>query len=91
MKTIDGTARKGEDYVPINEIITFEPHQREKQVITAFIENYNYNTFLGVFLVVFTFFKLAIPFVQAHFLLDLCFRMQHKLGGAFTLDDTATY
>lgn len=32
MKTIDGTARRGEDYVPINEIITFEPQQREKQV-----------------------------------------------------------
>lgn len=32
VQTIDGTARRGEDYVPINEIITFEEGQREKQV-----------------------------------------------------------
>ena len=30
--TIDGTARRGEDYVPINEIITFEKNQCEQQV-----------------------------------------------------------
>ncbi|XP_054286263.1 sodium/calcium exchanger 2-like isoform X1 [Macrosteles quadrilineatus] len=39
VKTIDGTARKGEDYVPINEIITFEPHQREKQVIVEIVND----------------------------------------------------
>ncbi|XP_046660345.1 sodium/calcium exchanger 3-like isoform X1 [Homalodisca vitripennis] len=39
VKTIDGTARRGEDYVPINEIITFEPQQREKQVIVEIVND----------------------------------------------------
>lgn len=30
--TIDGTARTGEDYIAINEIVTFEKNQREQQV-----------------------------------------------------------
>ncbi|KAK9503028.1 hypothetical protein O3M35_011682 [Rhynocoris fuscipes] len=39
VQTIDGTARKIEDYVPINEIITFEPKQREKQIIVEIVDD----------------------------------------------------
>ncbi|XP_024080848.1 sodium/calcium exchanger 2-like isoform X3 [Cimex lectularius] len=39
VQTIDGTARKIEDYVPINEIITFEPGQKEKQVIVEIVND----------------------------------------------------
>ena len=36
METIDGSAVEGEDYEPVNEILTFEPHEREKEVILIF-------------------------------------------------------
>ncbi|XP_073997281.1 sodium/calcium exchanger Calx-like isoform X2 [Rhodnius prolixus] len=39
IQTIDGTARRIEDYIPINEIITFEPKQREKQVIVEIVDD----------------------------------------------------
>jgi hypothetical protein len=32
VETIDGSAVEGEDYEPLNEILTFEPHEREKEV-----------------------------------------------------------
>ena len=31
METIDGSAVEGEDYEPVNEILTFEPREREKE------------------------------------------------------------
>ncbi len=33
VETIDGSAVEGEDYEPIDEILTFEPNEREKEVI----------------------------------------------------------
>ena len=32
METIDGSANEGEDYIAINETLTFEPFQKEKEV-----------------------------------------------------------
>jgi Calx-beta domain len=32
IETIDGTANAMEDYLPINEIVTFAPKEREKKV-----------------------------------------------------------
>ena len=32
VETIDGSAVEGEDYQPVNEILTFEPLEREKEV-----------------------------------------------------------
>ena len=32
VETIDGSANEGEDYHAINEVLTFEPLEREKQV-----------------------------------------------------------
>ncbi len=32
VETIDGSAVEGEDYQPVNEILTFEPHEREKEI-----------------------------------------------------------
>uniref|UniRef100_A0A1B6E8E5 Calx-beta domain-containing protein n=1 Tax=Clastoptera arizonana TaxID=38151 RepID=A0A1B6E8E5_9HEMI len=39
VKSIDGTARRGEDYIAINEILTFEEHQKEKQVIVEIVND----------------------------------------------------
>ncbi|XP_075224296.1 sodium/calcium exchanger Calx-like isoform X1 [Lycorma delicatula] len=39
VQTIDGTAVRGEDYVPINEVLTFEENQREKQVIVEIVND----------------------------------------------------
>ncbi|XP_039284888.1 sodium/calcium exchanger 2 isoform X1 [Nilaparvata lugens] len=39
VESIDGTAVRGEDYVAINEIITFEENQREKQVIVEIMDD----------------------------------------------------
>ena len=33
VETIDGSANEGEDYQAINEVLTFEPHETEKEVI----------------------------------------------------------
>ena len=33
METIDGSANEGEDYIAVNEILTFEPYETEKEVI----------------------------------------------------------
>ena len=35
VETIDGSANEGEDYVAINETLTFEPYQKEKEVRTS--------------------------------------------------------
>ena len=32
VETIDGSANEGEDYLPVNEVLTFEPNEREKEV-----------------------------------------------------------
>ena len=40
METIDGSAVEGEDYEPVNEILTFEPREREKEVKSIFLLNY---------------------------------------------------
>ena len=32
VETIDGSANEGEDYVAVNEILTFEPYETEKEV-----------------------------------------------------------
>jgi hypothetical protein len=32
IETIDGSAIEGEDYEPLNEVLTFEPNEREKEV-----------------------------------------------------------
>ena len=37
METIDGSANEGEDYEPLNEILTFEPNETEKEVSFFFI------------------------------------------------------
>ncbi|XP_066905580.1 sodium/calcium exchanger 1 isoform X1 [Halyomorpha halys] len=37
--TIDGTARKDEDYIAINEIVTFEKNQREQQLIVEIVND----------------------------------------------------
>ena len=41
METIDGSAVEGEDYEPVNEILTFEPREREKEVKINFSNSYN--------------------------------------------------
>ena len=33
VETIDGSANEGEDYQAVNEVLTFEPHETEKQVV----------------------------------------------------------
>ena len=37
VETIDGSANEGEDYQAINEVLTFEPHETEKQVGTGWL------------------------------------------------------
>ena len=37
VETIDGSANEGEDYEPLNEILTFEPNETEKEVSFFFI------------------------------------------------------
>ena len=32
VETIDGSANEGEDYIAVNEILTFEPYETEKEV-----------------------------------------------------------
>ena len=32
VETIDGSANEGEDYKAVNEVLTFEPHETEKEV-----------------------------------------------------------
>ena len=34
VETIDGSATEGEDYKAVNEVLTFEPGEREKLVLT---------------------------------------------------------
>ena len=36
VETIDGSANEGEDYQAVNEVLTFEPHETEKQVRDKF-------------------------------------------------------
>ena len=35
VETIDGSANEGEDYIAVNEILTFEPYETEKEVKMA--------------------------------------------------------
>ena len=37
VETIDGSAVEGEDYEPLNEILTFEPNEREKEVTLGYV------------------------------------------------------
>ena len=39
VETIDGSANEGEDYQAINEVLTFEPHETEKEVIIDHLRN----------------------------------------------------
>ena len=32
IETIDGSAKRNEDYIPIREVITFAPHEDQKKV-----------------------------------------------------------
>ena len=32
VETIDGSATEGEDYVAVNQVLTFEPYETEKEV-----------------------------------------------------------
>ncbi len=40
IETIDGSAVEGEDYEPLNEILTFEPNEREKEVCYLMTSQY---------------------------------------------------
>ena len=39
VETIDGSANEGEDYQAVNEVLTFEPHETEKQVFFFIYKN----------------------------------------------------
>jgi len=39
VETIDGSANEGEDYQAINEVLTFEPHEREKQIGVTIVDD----------------------------------------------------
>ena len=39
VETIDGSANEGEDYQAVNEVLTFEPHEPEKQVPFSHLRN----------------------------------------------------
>jgi len=39
VETIDGSAVEGEDYQPVNEILTFEPHEREKEIGVTIVDD----------------------------------------------------
>ena len=45
VETIDGSAVEGEDYEPVNEILTFEPREREKEVCCTFLFFNNLNQY----------------------------------------------
>ena len=37
VETIDGSAVETEDYIRVNEVLTFEPGEKEKEVRLAFV------------------------------------------------------
>lgn len=39
VETIDGTAQENEDYIPINQIIVFEPNETEKQITVEIVND----------------------------------------------------
>jgi len=39
VETIDGSATEGEDYHAVNEVLTFEPYQREKQIGVTIVDD----------------------------------------------------
>merc|ERR1711936_562410 len=39
VETIDGSAVEGEDYEPVNEILTFEPREREKEIGITIVDD----------------------------------------------------
>ena len=55
VETLDRTAKGDVDYVPVKELVTFEPDERSKKVIVSIIDDKNWNLD-KVFLV-----KLSIP------------------------------
>ena len=48
VETIDGSAVEGEDYEPVNEILTFEPREREKEVNKYFNASFTLDNSYGV-------------------------------------------
>ena len=45
VETIDGSANEGEDYIAVNEILTFEPYETEKEVGRRRIEFFVFSLF----------------------------------------------
>ena len=39
VETIDGSAKEQEDYEPLNEMLTFEPDEREKEVSVKIVDD----------------------------------------------------
>ena len=39
METIDGSAKEQEDYEPLNEILTFEPNEDEKEIGVKIVDD----------------------------------------------------
>ncbi len=39
VETIDGSAVEGEDYLPVNEVLTFDPHEREKEIGVTIVDD----------------------------------------------------
>ena len=39
METIDGSAVEGEDYEPVNEVLTFDAHEREKEIGVTIVDD----------------------------------------------------
>jgi len=39
VETIDGSANEGEDYQAVNEVLTFEPHETEKQIGVTIVDD----------------------------------------------------
>ena len=39
VETIDGSAKEQEDYEPLNEVLTFEPEEREKEIGVKIVDD----------------------------------------------------
>ena len=39
VETIDGSANEGEDYQAVNEVLTFEPHETEKEIGVTIVDD----------------------------------------------------
>lgn len=62
LETIDGAAVEGEDYEPVNEILRFSPHEREKEVS----HTHTHTQYLKMKRIALVF----VPEVCLHFILD---------------------